>query len=286
MNIFGKVLVVVIFLLSIGFAVAQMILFTERTQYREMYEDSSAKLNRTEGRLGETERDLEELRTEFDNFRGAKRREIENLESEIEGKETDIMRLQRDREEQSAQLTKAQQNKEALIGNLNRKDEIIEQHESRIAELDERVKERMDEIDGLEENISEQRALVNEKRNNIARLEEEKENALTRLQDRERQLAELEARGVHVDIIAPLPPIDGHLSRVDNEIGVAIINRGSDHGVEINFDFVVYRENDFVARLYVMDVYPNHALARVDRDVTDLQEQPMEVGDNVTTRIR
>ncbi len=286
MNIFGKVLVVVIFLLSIGFAVAQMILFTERTQYREKYEDTSAKLDRTESRLEETEQSLEELRTEFDRFRSSKRREIENLEDDIEDKDLQMTRFQRDREELSAQLTKAQENNEALLGNLERKDEIIEKHESRIAELDERVKERMDEIDGLEEDISEQRALINEQKNNIARLEEEKENALTRLQDRERQLAELEARGVHVDIIAPLPPIDGHLSRVDNEIGVAIINRGSDHGVQINYDFVVYREDDYIARLYVMDVYPNHALARVDRDVTDLEEEPMEVGDKVTTRIR
>lgn len=286
MNVFGKVLVVVVFLLSIGFAVSQMILFDLRDQYRAKYEDESAIRGRVENQLEETRDELARVTGEFDAYRSDKRREIGNLESRIEERGLRISRLERDLEGESAKLAQALTNVEALTARLDAKDGIIEEHEARIASLDESLKGRMDKIEELEETIRRHTVTISDQEKDIARLQEELDHTHTRLQDRKRQLAELEARGVHIDIGKPLPPIDGVLSRVDNEIGVAVLNRGAEHGVEINFDFVVYREANFIARLYVMDVFPEHSLARVDRELTDPRETPLQIGDSVTTRIR
>ncbi len=286
MNIFGKVLVVVVFLLSVGFAVSQMVLFEQRVRWRDEYERESDLRQDAESERDDFSRELERLKDDFDRVRAEKRSEIADLEQDIEDRNARISRLESDLERRSDQLSEAQRVQESKRERLSEKDTIIEEHEATIADRDASLKRRMDEIADLEEQVRTHTATIDDLERTIAELDEEKLKALTRLGDRERQLAELEARGVHVDIGKPLPVVDGILSQVDNEIGVAVLNRGEEHGVEINYDFVVYRDDSFIARVYVMDVFPNHSLARVDRELTDLEETPLEIGDRVTTRIR
>ncbi len=286
MNIFGKVLVVVVFLLSVGFAVSQMILFEQRVRWRDEYERETDLRQDAERARDDFSQELERLKDEFDRGQAAKRSEIADLEQDIADRNARISSLESDLERRSEQLSEAQRVQESKRERLSEKDNIIEEHEATIAERDASLKRRMDEIADLEEQVRMHTATIDDREQTIAELDEEKLRALTRLGDRERQLAELEARGVHVDIGKPLPVVDGVLSRVDNEIGVAVLNRGKQHGVEINYDFVVYRDDAFVARVYVMDVFPEHSLERVDRELTDLEETPMQVGDRATTRIR
>ncbi len=285
MNIFGKILVVVVFLLSIGFAVSQMILFETREQYRAKYEDEVKIREDAERKLSETKEELSGIRSDFDRFRASKASEIDGLEQDIEDQRLRLDRLDRDNENLSDQLTKAQEIKESLIARLDDKENTIKSLETNLADRTETLQNKEVEIDELNEQIRQSRNQIAELEDNIETLTKEKETALTKLGDRERQLSQLQARGVHIDIGEPLPAIDGALSRVDNEIGVAVLNRGSEDGVEINFSFTAYRDDDFVARLYVIDVFPSHSLARVDREVTDLEERPMRIGDRITTRI-
>ncbi len=239
MNIFGKVLVVVVFLLSVGFAVSQMILFQQRRHWREEYNREEARRQSVEGDLAGKSRDLERLKDEFDNFRRAKAVEIANLEETKGRLEQDIVRLNSRIETANRQISEAQALAASRDELLTQRDRLITQHEERIKELDENLKARMDEIAAFEEQVRAHTNTIGELEKEIAGLNEEKRKALTRLEDRERQLAELEARGVRVDIGKAQPAIDGLVSRVDNEIGVVVINRGESHGVEINFDFVI-----------------------------------------------
>ncbi len=286
MNIFGKVLVVVVFLLSIGFAVAQMILFEQRTQWRAEYNQEVERRRSVESDLSETRRRLERQTTELDTLRAEKRSEVDALTQRVQERDQRISRLESDLERRADELSQSQKNLELAQQRVAELDTIIKEHETKIAELEASKAQAEEEILALEEQIRTHVNTIDGLEKNIAELEEDRARTQRRLQDRERQLAELEARGVHIDIGKPLPAIDGMLSKVDNDIGVAILNRGEEHGVEINYDFVVYRDESFIARVYVMEVFPQHSLARVDRELTDLDTTPMRVGDKVTTRIR
>jgi hypothetical protein len=97
-------------------------------------------------------------------------------------------------------------------------------------------------------------------------------------------VARLSEMGVRIPAEEVLP-IDAKISRVDNEYGLVIINRGKMDGVKINYPFVIYRDGEFVAKATVMSLEDRVALARVDQSAT-AEGVEVKVGDDCTTRIR
>jgi len=286
MNILGKVLVVVVFVLSVAFAVSQMVLFQQRTQWREEYTRELEKRRSAETRLEDTEGRLDRLKTEFDSVRTEKAGEIEGLEKRLSEREDDITKLEEEKDWVSNDLSSALETQKKLAERLEEKQNTIKEVEAKADELEASLRERKTAVENLEEEKKQLVNTIDGLESDVAELEEARDDALARLEERKKQLADLEARGVRVDIYDPPPEIEGQISRADNDFGVAVINRGSEHGVEVNFDFVAYRGDRFITRLYVMEVHPEYSVARVDRDLSDLQEMPMQRGDTVTTKIR
>ncbi len=285
MNIFGKVLVVVVFVLSAAFAVSQMVLFQHRTQWRGEYHQERDQRRRIQSQLDETADRLGRREDELDDLRSEKAAAISDLEDEKRSLRQTISSLRDDVSSKESQLSAALEAKSVLNRRIDDREDEISDLEDAKAELHGDLQERMAEIEDLEEEKRAHIQEISDLETEIAELEEAKGETIAKLEEREQLLGDLEARGVRVDIYEPLPKIEGEISRADNEFGIAILNRGADHGVEINFDFVAYRDGNFIARLYVMEVHDDYSVARVDKELTDLQERPLRPGDKITTEI-
>jgi hypothetical protein len=82
--------------------------------------------------------------------------------------------------------------------------------------------------------------------------------------------------------IVEIPAIAGKVVGVSNRHNLVVINVGEDDGVQIGFQFTVYRRTEYVAKLVVEKVYPNQAAGRI---VESSVRDKVLVGDKVATKI-
>lgn len=282
MNLFAKILVVVLLLLSTAFAVAQMSLHSKREMYREKYEETSAVLEKTERELAETSSALEDVRGQLDDLRSDTTRRIKNLEQKVESEQLRARKLEKETEEKQTVIRESQNRLQELADRVEQKNDIIEELEKKVASLDDNLKDALNRNEQLEETVEAKEEQIEQLNNRIASLEDEKKHVQERMEDMEAALSTLEERGVHIPG-RTVPSVDANVVRVDKEVGAVVLDKGKDDGVEAGFAFTIYRDASFVARAYAVEVYEGYTLARIDRDLSE--KQNVEVGDNATTRI-
>lgn len=83
--------------------------------------------------------------------------------------------------------------------------------------------------------------------------------------------------------LQPEQAVRGKVTAVDQKLGLVIINRGQRNDVRKGYRFIVFRGDKYIGRVIVDDVFPDVAAARYVRDA---MKGPVEVGDDVTTKLR
>lgn len=79
-----------------------------------------------------------------------------------------------------------------------------------------------------------------------------------------------------------MPDIQGKILKVDNEKGIVLISVGSDDQVGERFSFEVFRPGQYVGRVWVMEVFEERAICRIDATMT---KTPIMESDHVSTRL-
>lgn len=120
------------------------------------------------------------------------------------------------------------------------------------------------------------------------------EGARTRLEERSEQLAlqvvdmkrVMDQMGitVHTPIHnIPPKPLDGYVTDVSTTTGGTVeISLGSDDGLRVGHELVVFRNNSYLARIIIRKVDTNFAVAEV---IKEFAKGAIRKGDNVTTRL-
>ena len=98
MNAFTKVLVVVVLILSGGFAASQMILYAKRADYREKYDQAAAQLETQSKLARDSQAQLKEAGRSYDILKSTKDEEIARLKSEVETQGLTVITLTREKE--------------------------------------------------------------------------------------------------------------------------------------------------------------------------------------------
>lgn len=282
MNTFAKVMVVVVLLLSCGFAVSQMALYSKREMWREKYVETRDQLEDTSSRAEDLEDELSDVRSDREQMKQRKDREIKDLEEKVENKDLEITKLERDNEDLETDLKDARNRMESLGDRIEEKNGVIEELESKVAELDESLKDKITDNDELKDEVREKTNRIDSLDEKVAELEEQKRKLAEEREELESVLSQMEARGIHTDI-SEVPAIDAQVVRVDNEVGAVVLNRGKNADVKVGYPFTIYRGQEFVARAHVMEVHEDYSLARIDKELT---WKDLETGDDATTRIQ
>ena len=79
---------------------------------------------------------------------------------------------------------------------------------------------------------------------------------------------------------ATLPDIKTKVLSVDKESNIVLLNAGLKQGVQKNFEFSIFRDGTFVAKVNVIDVQDNLCAARIT-----VPKLPIQKGDNAWTRL-
>ncbi|MFO7958790.1 MAG: hypothetical protein R6X33_17015 [Candidatus Brocadiia bacterium] len=282
MNALTKVLVVLVLVLSIGFAAAQVVLFQKREDFGAQYREAAEQLTSARGELDDVKGQLADKTAQLERLRASSDEQIQSLQDELE--------------QQKARARELNANLEQLQTNVGELTQVVNKQETRIESLS-------DTNDDLKNRISELQSTINDKEGTINQMQDtigEKDGAIADLRhqlngvkEERTELAESNARlngivqefrqrGFEVPP-APAPAIDAMVVRVNNETGTAVIDKGSQNEVKPNTQFTVYDDEGFVATLVIHDVWDTVAGGMVTRSAAGRQ---IAVGDRATTEIQ
>ncbi|MEF8787828.1 MAG: hypothetical protein V5A84_02045, partial [Planctomycetota bacterium] len=283
MNTFGKILAVAVLVLSAGFMVSQMVLYSKRTEWKQEYQQTAQELQQKTKALEQAQANLEEKTQQFQNDRSNLQSKVQSLKNQVESQSETISSLKADNSELQDDMRKAMEDVDTLTAMVDKKEstiasleqentelqDTVEAKVSQINELDSKLRSREEEIASLNEDLNqleENYASVDEKRNKYARM-----------------LSRLSERGIRIPA-EDVKAVDGEVIKYEKKSDLVIINKGKDSGVEVNYPFTIYRNGNYVARAVVYRVDQKVSVARVQEDMA-AEGKEIREGDQATTRL-
>jgi uncharacterized protein YoxC len=277
MNALAKVLVVLVLVLSVGFAAAEIVLYAKREDYGKKYIDEAKKHAAVQEALNGAQKQLSDTRRDLDTLKEKKDTEILTLKTSLDNEKARSVGL----DKEVGQLTTSVQGltgtTNGLRADVNSRDRTIEGLRAAVAEREQAIKRNLDQVDGLQKAVAERDAKIADLDIKLT----DTKKTLAKVTESETQLeaiiAELVQRGIQVPPV-PLPLIDGRIVGVRD--GVAVVDRGSKEGVKPNTQFVIYNGDGYVGRLIIHDVQPDVSAGQLR-----LLAKEVALGDSATTRI-
>ena len=281
MSLFSKVLIIFLFVLSAGYAGIQIVLFSQRDNYRQLYDGKQKELVAKQKELDQEKEVRDKRISDLESVEKTQHSDIQTFQRVNKNLETTNTTLRADLASQKDKLTELtnsydrisreveterKQNRQfqgkikALEGDVEKHRETIRQQTAKIESLDDEKRGLQEYGDGLKTNLA------------TANRDKEHLNRLVKM---------AVENGFNVDLYS-VPPIDGKVLKADNGLKVVVISAGADKGVRIGHEFVVWRGSEYVGKIVVEDTQPTFASGR---PVADAMRKLIQVGDNVSTRL-
>jgi peptidoglycan hydrolase CwlO-like protein len=287
MTFWAKILTLIILVLSIVFAAMSGVLFAKRQDYRaelvltnKQRAEEKTKDNATIDRL---ESEKSDLATDL----SAKQTELSTAKSQVDLLTNDMEEMRGKVEQLQGTLAKEQDNVTTLTqatNDLVSRNDVLGQENGRI---------RQENL-ALTENLANEQNTVNNLKKEVASLTEQRETLQAGLTDaretiqlNEEVFAELAKRNIEAQtVIAGLtavPQIKARVMTVDPKTNLVVLNAGSEQGVRKNFEFTIFRDDKFVAKVIVFDTDKDMSAARIATRSPDID---IKQGDQAWTRLQ
>jgi chromosome segregation ATPase len=284
MTFWAKLLIVVVFVLSLIFAAMSAVLFGKRENYRAELDQTKAAYAQDKEKWTQTNNDLTaRINHAVDEIRQAK--------SDAEAAQLRVNTLTDEGERKDAEL-RAWKLADDKDKNLN-----LEQAAA-LTSLGTNLKEAYAERDNLKADNNKLIADLSAERSRSNRLEKEntdltaslktvtaaKDKAEETIKLNDEIFAELSRRNVAwrelITQWTTLPDIKGRVVAVDKEMNLVTLNVGQKQGVMKNYEFTIFRDGVFVAKVNVIDVQDDLCAARIVVPKLAIQR-----GDSAWTRL-
>ena len=284
MTYWAKLLTVVVFILSLIFASMAAVLFGKREDYRAQLEKAksdyareSATWTRTLAELSDQNKQLQLQLTEANANADAAQGRLNTAIHEAERKAVEYAKQDKDNQDvrnlvvvQAAALGKL--GSDLKDANADRERLDTENHTLNAKLIDEQS--HANELDKENTQLT---ASLKTATDSLGKAEET-------LKLNDDIFAELSRRNVAwrelISSWATLPDIKGKVVKVDPESNFILLNVGQKQGVMKNYDFSIFRDGVFVAKVSVFDVQNDLCAARVV-----VPKLPIQRGDNAWTRL-
>jgi len=284
MTFWAKFLIVVILVLSVIFAAISTVLFAKHQDYRNELVEQSAKYetyyNTAEGDKARLQNELVIKSDEL----ARKQTELKASELQVDSLTAELTETKADVVEEQSRLAKAQDSVNTLtIGNQA----LAKANEKLLGENETVRKENV----ALTKSLADEQKVTNDLKGQVATLTDQRDGlqedlhaANETIQLNEEIFAELSRRNIEAQtVIAGLtavPDIRGLVVTVQPAENLVILNVGSNQGVRKNFEFTIYRDDKFVAKVIVFDTEDDLSAARIVS-----RKLSIERGDQAATRL-
>jgi DNA repair exonuclease SbcCD ATPase subunit len=282
MNAFTKVLVVLVLVLSIGFAASQIWLYGKREKLGAALDTKVMQLRQTENKANQLTADLSKLRGDTDRTIADLRLQAQDLQSKLDTSNQNVQTLQGRLDLTDASVKSLTELSQAQLGTIQTRDASIKQLQDQNADRQAQLEAKVAQVQQLTDTIKDKNANIGDLEQQVTETKKENKKLADANEDMTAKIADMVKRGIEVEP-AYAPPINAKVLTVDTALKTAVIDKGSMAGVKPNTEFTVYRDSQYVARIVITDVDKQVAIGRVSLLA---QGQEPKQGDDATTRIR
>jgi hypothetical protein len=286
MNFFGKILVVLIFVMSLVFMSFAVMVYATHKNWKEVVTRTQAEVKPGEQlglkfQLEGVKKENSDLQDQIDKLEGDKKKELQDKADALVKLET----------EKSALSTENQQlitERDALSKKEKEAIAALDTSSQNLKKLTEEVGVLRDQIRTAQEDRDAQFAKVVSLTDEVHKAQQ----AIGRLSEREKQLVAqvAKARALlafhHQDIDSPVdataPTMRGKVLAVNDQKMIEV-DLGSDDGLRVGHKLEVFRGPRYIGRVVVLSTATDKSVARIDVDYT---KTPVLRGDDVATRLR
>lgn len=281
MTLVGKIFTVLIFVMSICFMTASVMVFATHKNWKDY-----AKGNPTKGTIGLEKQlaDLRLLETQLkDELETLKRR----LEEERVARRAVLGSLNARLVRSEGELAAKQREYDAMIAMLNTQTETTKLAQTRLQALE-------TEITGTRQKLRDTEADLDDKFSKVVALVDELNQAnglKTNLSERNNQFAQqitrmklvMNAHGIDEQTpVAHIPPrVQGIVLAVSNT-DLVEVSIGSDDGLKAGHVLQIYRGKQYIGQITIRSTGPDRSVGQIDKT---MQRGKIQKDDNVTTKL-
>jgi len=271
MNLVGKIITILILLLSVCFMMIGIMVNASHQNWRKLAEDNKALIDQLNTNRGTILAQTSSKNVEIEKEKVARMLRIQQLESQL--------LLARDDYEKTIEQLAAQRIKAESAFR------VVEESEERIAEQDTLIAQLQGQLQLLTEDVAKQRATVVAMTNQIFELNSTKQSLNKMKMDLAEQATEqgkvLTAYGLTPNSLTDEIPRDltGLITAIDGD--KVVVNLGLDDGLREGHAFDIFRDGRYVGTAKVIRAEANRSAAVLDKALTKV---PVQVRDRVTTQ--
>ena len=286
MNYVGKILVVLIFIMSLVFMSFAVMVYATHRNWKAVVERRPEEVKGTEKaglrhQLQQMKEENEALTTQLEKLESQKKEELAvkiQALTELNDKKSVLEKEQADLIKDRDDLSKKE--KEAVAA-LDTASQNLKELTAEVGTLREEIRKTLEDRDKQFARVVKLTDDIHKAQQANALLEERKNQMLAQVTHARKLLAQF-----NLDVGSPLdrepPPLRGKVLAINNEKMVEI-SLGSDDGLTVNHEVDVFRGAKYVGRLVVLTTATDKSVAKIDVKVT---KTPVQVGDDVATKLR
>jgi predicted nucleic acid-binding Zn-ribbon protein len=277
MNLLGKIFVVLIFVMSIGFMFSALAVYSTHKNWRDVSTNLQKQLTESKAQFTQLQTQYNRLESSLTSEREAAEQQVRKLETERVslvdrnvGIQNELDQLKQDSREATAAVSATQQNNEKLATEVAGLRQDIRTNQQR---RDEAFAATLKATEELHQTAGELSA-AQERNGQLTR-----QVATLTMAMRENGLDPATEPG------AIVPRVDGVVSQVRRTAGAQLVEVtiGADDGLKPGHTLEVYRGGKYLGRVEIVETSPDKSVGRVDRR---FQEGQIQEGDRVATRLK
>ncbi len=277
---------VLVFALSIAFAVSSALLMTERETWRDKHAQLEREKKQAEeaqtAKSAKLEHDLQEAKASLSKINDDLQR-VTQEKSDLDKEKARLQAETTDKEKRLNELTTSLTAIRTGIGEWSARNEKLQKE---LADAQAKLKETDEALRQAKADCEKAKLERDEMTKKVADLEGQKkdfEDQLTRAKEALDRLAKAGAISLEEVLTGVQKPIDGRVLEVDPANNVVVISVGKQQGVGLGYSFTVYRDGEYVSEIRVDQLKDDLAGAT---PVPGTIKSEIRKGDYVTTRIR
>jgi hypothetical protein len=276
MNVLGKVLIILVLVLSVMFMSFAIVVYSTHRNWREAAEG--------------LQKQLTDARTEMNNLKGEHDRQVEQLAAEELAARQQAAKLEAERAMLAetnttirAELDRLQQDQRQALAAFAATQKANEDLTAQVTEL---ARQKRESEAARDAQYAQMLAATEERNQKVGQLETAMERNMQLTADVARMTALLQANSLNpaTEANAITPTVDGVVLQVRRSGGAQYVevSLGNDDGIKAGDTVEVFRGSKYLGRLDILETSPDKAVGQVNRRF--LQGQIQE-GDRVATRL-
>ena len=283
MSTLSKVFVVLNFLIAIAFMVASLTLYAKKIHWVQNAHNTAKESNAVKDELQITQKEYEEYQKEmikkFTSADGARK----SLQTQLEGKESDLEREIKT----NAQLRADLQDIKTNIGLVETKLKDLDTRNRELQKAKDELQRERDQA-VLAREFAEKQAIetvadLKEAEAELLELSKHNHMLVERVMQQDTLLDWAYKQGFEPKTVLGMgvvPSVTGRVLEVEEAVGIVILNVGEQNKVKTGMEFVISRGDSYVGKVRVRNIYKDMCSAIIDRKVT---KRPIQVADLAST---